>query len=71
LRFAEELPKVERHFRLVIHFDANFAEPYSNLAYVLQQDDRHDEMIEVCQKGLNAKKAKRLYFLKTWRMVGS
>ena len=63
LKYADELNKAETHFRMAIQFNPEFAEPYSNLAYLLQQDERHDEMIEICLKGLNAKKANRALLL--------
>jgi tetratricopeptide (TPR) repeat protein len=63
MKYADEVTQAEMHFRLAIQFNPEFAEPYSNLAQVLQQAERHDELIEVCLKGLNAKKANKALLL--------
>src|SRR5688572_10526090 len=62
-KYADEVKQAEVHFRMAIQFSPEFAEPYSNLAYLLQQDERHDEMIAICLKGLKAKKANKAMLL--------
>jgi tetratricopeptide (TPR) repeat protein len=63
LKYADELKLAEGHFRMAIRFNPELADSYSNLMEVLKQDERHDEMIEVCLKGLKAKKANKALLL--------
>lgn len=58
-KYADELKRAERHFRFAIKFDPELAEPYGYLADMLKQDERHDETIKICLKGLDAEKANR------------
>ena len=63
LRHADESKQAERHFRMAIKFCPEYAESYNLLAEVLKQDERHDETIEICTKGLKAKKANKSLLL--------
>lgn len=65
LKYADEPKKAEQHFRLAIRFSPDFAEPYGHLAGLLHQDERHEETIEVCQKGLKARKANKSMLLES------
>lgn len=62
-RYAEELPLAEQHLRLAIQFNSELVEPFNLLAEVLKQDERHDETIAICLKGLEAKKANKSLLL--------
>jgi tetratricopeptide (TPR) repeat protein len=63
MKYADELKMAEAHFRMAIRFNPELADPYANLMEVLKQDERHDEMIEICLKGLKAKKANKALLL--------
>jgi tetratricopeptide (TPR) repeat protein len=63
LRYAEETKQAEDHLRMAIKFCPEYAESYNLLAEVLKQDERHDETIEICVKGLGAKKANKSLLL--------
>lgn len=60
-KHADDLKKAEQHFRWAIQFNPNFAEPYNHLAEVLKQDERHDETIQVCKRGLKAEKTDKSF----------
>lgn len=62
-RYVEEDTPAEQHFRLAIHFNPELADSYGYLAEILKKDDRHDETIEVCLKGLAVKKANKSQLL--------
>lgn len=62
-RYADEPKQAEAHLRMAVRFAPDYAEPYSLLAEVLKQDDRHDETIEICTKGLKARKANKSLLL--------
>lgn len=62
-KYADELKLAEMHFRMAIQFNPEFAEPYGNLAEVLKQDERHDEIIAICLQGMSAKKANKAMLL--------
>ncbi len=59
LRHADEPKEAEQHLRMAIRFNPELAETYTLLAEVLQQDERHDETIDLCTKGLKVKKANK------------
>jgi tetratricopeptide (TPR) repeat protein len=59
MKYAEEYKQAELHLRLAIRFNPSFADPYNNLMEILRQDERHDEMIELCIQGLAAKRANK------------
>jgi tetratricopeptide (TPR) repeat protein len=63
LKYSDEPKLAEMHFRMAIKFNPALGESYQQLAEVLQQDDRHDETIEICLQGLNAKKANKSLLL--------
>jgi tetratricopeptide (TPR) repeat protein len=63
LRYADEPKQAECHLRMAIKFAPEYAESYTLLAEVLKQDERHDETIEICSKGLKAKKANKSLLL--------
>lgn len=56
---AEEMKQAEVHFRMAIQFDPELADPYFYLSQVLRQEEKYDEAIEVCTKGLTAKQANK------------
>lgn len=62
-KYADEPKQAERHFRFAIKFDPEFAEPYGYLTDVLKQDERHDEVIAICLRGLEAERANRTSLL--------
>jgi tetratricopeptide (TPR) repeat protein len=64
-RYADESKLAEMHLRHAVQFCPEYAESYNLLAEVLKQDDRHDETIEICMKGLNAKKANKSLLMET------
>jgi tetratricopeptide (TPR) repeat protein len=63
LKYADEPRQAEMHFRMAIKFNPELGESYQHLAEVLQQDDRHDETIEICLQGMKAKKANKSLLL--------
>lgn len=63
LKYADDAKQAEMHFRMAIKFNPELGESYQQLAEVLQQDDRHDETIEICLQGLKAKKANKSLLL--------
>jgi tetratricopeptide (TPR) repeat protein len=58
-KYAEHSWLAERHLRWAIRFDPQLSEPYALLADLLRQDDRHDETIEVCLRGLKVKRTNK------------
>ena len=54
---ADEIGLAEKHFRMAIKFDPDFADPYVHLGTLLCEDERHDEAIEIYRMGLKAKQA--------------
>jgi tetratricopeptide (TPR) repeat protein len=56
---ADNPENAEKHLRLAIQFDETFAEPYWYLGKLLSDDDRLDEAIEVYQRGMKAKRARK------------
>lgn len=58
-KYAEEPTNAEMHLRAAIRFNPELADAYTLLAEVLQQDERHDETIQVCTSGLKAKRANK------------
>lgn len=62
-KHADDLKKAELHFRWAIQFNPNFADPYNYLAEVLKQDERHDDVIQLCKKGLKAEKTNKSFLL--------
>ena len=58
-KYAEDFWQAERHFRWAIRFDPQLSEPYALLAELLKQDERHDETIEVCLKGLKVRRTNK------------
>jgi tetratricopeptide (TPR) repeat protein len=62
---TEEVKKAELHFRMAIQFSPKLAEPYCSLGQLLRQEERHDEAIEVCLKGLDAKQANKSRLLES------
>jgi tetratricopeptide (TPR) repeat protein len=64
-KHADNLKKAEQHFRWAIQFNPNFADPYNYLTEVLKQDERHDETIKVCKRGLKSEKANKPFLLES------
>lgn len=64
-RYADDEKKAELHFRMAIRFNPQLAESYTQLAEILKQDERHDETIEVCIKGLEIKKTNKAQLLES------
>jgi len=62
-KYADEPKQAEMHLRMAIQFSPEYAESYNLLAEVLKQDDRHEETIDICTKGLKAKKANKSLLL--------
>lgn len=62
---AEEIKQAEVHFRMAIRFNTELAESYNYLGSILRQDERHDEAIEICKKGLTAKQANKSKLLES------
>jgi len=62
-RYADESKLAEKHLRLAVHFCPEYAEPYSLLADVLKEGERHDETIKICKQGLHAEKANKSVLL--------
>jgi tetratricopeptide (TPR) repeat protein len=60
---AEEMKQAEMHFRMAILFSPELADSYNHLGNLLRQDERHDEAIEICTKGLKAKQANKTRLL--------
>jgi tetratricopeptide (TPR) repeat protein len=60
-RYGDDLQKAEQHFRWAIQFNPDFAEFYSYLVEVLKQEERHDETIELCKRGLQVKRANKTF----------
>jgi tetratricopeptide (TPR) repeat protein len=58
-KYADEPTQAEMHLRMAIRFNPQLAEAYTLLVEVLQHDERHDETIDICTKGLKAKKANK------------
>jgi len=63
--YAEDLKKAEVHFRMAIRFSPKLAELYRQLSQLLKQEERHDEAIEICTKGLKAKQANKSKLLES------
>ena len=57
LIFADDMKMAELHFRTAIKFSPEFAEPYWYLGKLLREEDRLDEAIAICIKGLSAKQS--------------
>ena len=55
--YAEDVIKAERHFRLAINFDAEFADTYLYLGDLLSDDERYIDAVDVYLQGLKAKRA--------------
>lgn len=55
--YADDIANAERHFKLAIRFDKEFADPYIHLGYLLSYDERYEESVDVYIKGLKAKRA--------------
>lgn len=55
--YAEDVINAERHFRLAIRFDGDFADTYLHLGNLLSDDERHSEAVDIYLQGLNAKRA--------------
>jgi tetratricopeptide (TPR) repeat protein len=63
--YAEDVKQAEVHFRMAIRFSPKFADPYWHLGQLLKQEERHDEAIEICSKGLKAKQANKTRLLES------
>jgi Uncharacterized enzyme of heme biosynthesis len=61
---ADEVMLAETHFRLAIKFDSSYADPYWYLGKLLSEEGRLEDAIEILNKGLQAKKAKK------WLLLG-
>lgn len=59
MNHAEDIKKAEQHFRLAIQFDMKFADSYWHLGRLLADDERLDEAIEIFERGLKAKQARK------------
>lgn len=64
-KHGDDVKKAEQHFRWAIRFNPDFAEPYIYLAEVLKQDERHDETIEMCKRGLKSEKANKTFLFES------
>jgi tetratricopeptide (TPR) repeat protein len=58
-KYADEPVLAEMHFRWAIHFSPDLSEPYALLADLLKTDERHDETIAICKKGLRVKRTNK------------
>lgn len=56
-RYADESKLAEQHLKLAVQFCPEYADSYALLVDVLKQDERHDETIEICKRGLKAERA--------------
>src|SRR6478736_9790679 len=65
LHYADNKPAAELHFRMAIKFDKTFADPYWHLGQLLHQEERLEESIEICTKGLKAKRSNKSSLLAT------
>jgi len=63
MRYADDMKQAEVHFRLAIKFNPEFPDSYNLLACLLMEEERHDEMIAICLKGLKAKRANKALLL--------
>lgn len=64
-KHADDVTKAEQHFRWAIQFNPDFAEPYTYLTEVFKQDERHDETIEMCKRGLKSEKANKSFLFES------
>jgi tetratricopeptide (TPR) repeat protein len=55
--YTDELTKAERHFRLAIRFDQEYADTYLYLGCLLSGDGRYGDAVDVYLHGLKAKHA--------------